>query len=167
MILAMVVAKAGSIAIGSAEDGSQRQKLLHVATFSVSAALIAFGITYSDHLSKEDSSATDDGSERRRDAILTTLLAGWWYEQAVGFGTVILRFGLYWGCYFFFYKPLLQDAKSAGAAAVHPHGGYGLDASIMKTDGVKEGVGKLVAVEEITLQLPMQECLLRRVRLKP
>lgn len=52
MILTLIIRKAGSIAINTAEDGSARQKLLHLVTGSVSIALIIFGVLYSQAFSQ-------------------------------------------------------------------------------------------------------------------
>lgn len=108
------------------------------------------------HLAKE----SDDDQEangRRLKVIGITLAAGWGYEQLVGSGTVFGQFVVYSIGYYMWYRPQLELMKSAGAAAVHPHAGQGLDDSIMKTDGVKAAMGKPVTVEEVTLQPPTQQ----------
>lgn len=76
MLLTMVMSKASSIAIDSAEDGSWRQKLLYLVTALVSIALVIFGVAYSKHLSKADNDADPDASSRRQQAIQETLLTG-------------------------------------------------------------------------------------------
>ncbi|KAE9344322.1 hypothetical protein PR003_g8529 [Phytophthora rubi] len=154
MILTLLMGKAGSMAISTAEVGSSRQKLLHVATASASIALIIFGVLYSQQLTKASVDGDTGANERRMKAVGATLVTGFLYDQAVGFGTVFSQFVLYSGCYYWWYRPQLETMKSAGAAAVHPHG---LDDSIMKTDGVKAAMSKPVAVDEVTLQPPTQQ----------
>jgi len=151
MFLTLAVSWAGSAAVQTAEDGSRRQKLF-LAGNTVAA------IAYSASLSKE---ATDEDAEnanqRRLEAIGTTLLAGWWYEQLVGFGAIISYFVCYRVIYHTMYRPRLEEVKRAGAAAVHPHDAQELDDSIMKTEGVKGGVGNPVTIDEVRLQAPTQQ----------
>ncbi|KAG3112272.1 hypothetical protein PI125_g8363 [Phytophthora idaei] len=75
MLLTMVLSKASSIAIGSAEDGSLRQKLLHLVVVLVGIALVAFGVIYSNHLSKEEM-GDPEASSRRQQANSQTLFTG-------------------------------------------------------------------------------------------
>ncbi|KAG7379632.1 hypothetical protein PHYPSEUDO_008315 [Phytophthora pseudosyringae] len=154
MLLTMVMSKASSIAISSAEDGSWRQKLLHLAALLVSTALVAFGVAYSKHLSKPENAADRDASSRRQQAIGQTLFTGWWYDQLAGLVLTLGQFGVFRLCYGTLYMAKVEEAKRTGAAAVHPHG---LDDSIMKTDGVKGDEGRPVTIEQVTLQPPTQQ----------
>ncbi|KAG6969635.1 hypothetical protein JG687_00003109 [Phytophthora cactorum] len=76
MLLTMVLSKATSIAIGSAEDGSLRQKLLHLVGMLVGIALVAFGVIYSNHLSKEEMGDPEAVPVDNRQSVRRCLQAG-------------------------------------------------------------------------------------------
>jgi hypothetical protein len=54
VLFTALTAKASSMAIDTAKNGSLRQKLLHGATMGASLLLLLFGILYSNHLSDAD-----------------------------------------------------------------------------------------------------------------
>jgi hypothetical protein len=155
-ILTRVMAKAGSQAIGTADAGSTRQKFLFLATAIVSIFLIAFSAVFSEHLKKGATEGDDGANARRLQAVGQTLFTGWWYDQVVGFGAIISRFVCSWGAYML-YQPKLKEVKRGDAAAVHPQSAQGFDDSIMKTEGVKGGIGYPVRIDKVKLEVLTQQ----------